>query len=226
MLIQAVVEADIELDGKNNPVLRRLLLLMILIKYLEDRRVFPNNWFDQFHKGAKRFFDVLKGGDPEEVYRLLESLELKFNGDIFVLPEEQRLTKEILKTFAVLVETRTLAKQRYLWNQFSFEHLPVEIISHLYQRFVQGGHGAVYTPPFLASLLLDYAMPYGELTGQDRILDPACGSGIFLVGAFRRLVNIWRSRNNWERPDVNMLKELLRQRIYGIEIISVRLSQG
>lgn len=218
LLIRAVVEADIELDGKNNPVKRRLLLLMILIKYLEDRRVFPNDWFDQFHKGAKRFFDVLKGGYPEEVYKLLDSLELRFNGDIFVLPQQQKLTKEILKTFAILVEARTLKKQRYLWDQYSFEHLPVEIISHLYQRFVQGGHGAVYTPPFLASLLLDYAMPYSELTGQERVIDPACGSGVFLVGAFRRLINVWRSRNKWQRPEVGMLKELVRQKIYGIEI--------
>jgi len=41
-LIQAVVEADNDLEGKNNPVLRRLLLLMVLVKYLEDRGVFPN----------------------------------------------------------------------------------------------------------------------------------------------------------------------------------------
>lgn len=44
-LIQAVVETDKDLDGKNNPVLRRLLLLMVLVKYLEDRGVFPNGWW-------------------------------------------------------------------------------------------------------------------------------------------------------------------------------------
>ena len=219
-LIQAVVEADSYLEGKNNPVLRRLLLLMVLIKYLEDRRVFPNDgWFGRFHKGATDFFEVLQGGEPEEVYRLLKALERKFNGDIFALPGEgqQRLTKKNLRRFADLVEARTLNRQRYLWDQFSFEHLPVEVISHLYQRFVQGGHGTVYTPPFLAALLLDHAMPYEKLTGEERILDPACGSGVFLVGAFRRLVNIWRSLHGWQRPNVNTLKDILKQSIYGIE---------
>ncbi len=217
-LIQAVVEADSDLDGEKNPVLRRLLLLMVLIKYLEDRRVFPNRgWFGKFHKGAKSFFDVLQGGEPEEVYRLLNFLERRFNGDIFAFQRED-ITKSILKTFAYLVEAKTLKKQRYLWQQFSFEHLPVEIISHLYQRFVEGGHGTVYTPPFLASLLLDHAMPYDKITGRERILDPACGSGVFLVGAFRRLINVWRSRNGWQRPDVDTLKRILKESIYGIEL--------
>lgn len=220
-LIQAVVEADSDLDGKNNPILRRLLLLVILIKYLEDRHVFPNQgWFGIFHKGAKSFFEVLQGGNPEEVYRLLKTLERKFNGDVFYLPHEgqQRLTKKNLRLFADLVEARTMRQQRYLWEQFSFEHLPVEIISYLYQRFVQGGHGTVYTPPMLASLLLDHAMPYDKLTGKERVLDPACGSGVFLVGAFRRLINVWRSRNKWKRPDVDALKGILMRSIYGIEI--------
>jgi hypothetical protein len=219
-LIQAVVEADGDLDGEKKPVLRRLLLLMVLIKYLEDRRVFPNRgWFGTFHKGAKSFFDVLQGGEPEEVYRLLNFLERRFNGDIFAF-QRKDITKSILKTFAYFVEAKTLKKQRYLWQQFSFEHLPVEIISHLYQRFVEGGHGAVYTPPFLASLLLDHAMPYDKITGRERILDPACGSGVFLVGAFRRLVNVWRSRNGWQRPDVDTLKRILMESIYGIELDS------
>jgi hypothetical protein len=220
-LIQAVVEADSDLDGRNNPILRRLLLLTVLIKYLEDRRVFPNDgWFGRFHKGAKNFLEVLQGGEPEEVYRLLDFLERKFNGDIFALPRNgwQKLTKKILTRFADLVEARTLNRQRYLWEQFSFEHLPVEIISHLYQRFVQGGHGTVYTPPFLAALLLDHAMPYDKLAGEERVLDPACGSGVFLVGAFRRLVNLWRSRNDWQRPDVDTLQAILKRSIYGIEL--------
>jgi hypothetical protein len=100
---------------------------------------------------------------------------------------------------------------------YSFEHLPVEIISHLYQRFVQGST-AVYTPPFLAALLLDHAMPYGKLTGRERVLDPACGSGVFLVGAFRRLVNAWRAKHNWRTPGVETLKAILRHQIYGVEL--------
>lgn len=220
LLVQAVVEADRDIRGEKNPVLRRLLLLTVLIKYLEDRKVFPKDWFASYHEGARSFFDVLKGAQPEEVYRLLDFLQGKFNGDIFDLSRlpAGELTERALRRFADLVEAKTLKAQRYLWEQFSFNHLPVETISHLYQRFVARGHGAVYTPPFLAALLLDHAMPYGSLTGRERILDPACGSGIFLVGAFRRLVNVWRSHHDWRRPTVEDLKAILDNSIYGIDL--------
>ncbi len=218
-LIRAVVETDEEIEGHNQPVLRRLLLLTILIKYLEDRSVFPKDWFKQFQTGATSFFDLLRQGSPETIRELLAKLERKFNGDVFELPETgQRLTVKALRRFADLVEGKTLGSQRYLWEQFSFRHIPVEVLSHLYQHFAQKGKGAVFTPPMVATLLLDYVMPYKSLTGQERVLDPTCGSGIFLVGAFRRLVHFWRSKNNWEQPEVATLKRILKQSIFGVEL--------
>ena len=218
-LIRAVVETDKEIDGQKSPVLRRLLLLTVLIKYLEDRDVFPPGWFAQFHKGAASFFDLLQQGSPDSIRELLNKLERKFNGDVFELPEtEQKLTIKELRRFADLVEAKTLKAQRYLWQQFSFQYIPVEVLSHLYQHFARKGTGAVFTPPILANLMLDFVMPYERLTGQERVLDPTCGSGIFLVGAFRRLVHFWRSQTGWKQPDVATLKAILKKSIFGIEL--------
>jgi hypothetical protein len=218
-LIRTVIETDQDIKGQKSPVLRRLLLLTVLIKYLEDRDVFPPNWFNQFHKGSETFFDLLRQGSPDSIRELLGKLERKFNGDVFELPEDQQqLTTIELRRFAKLVEARTYKAQRYLWEQFSFRYIPVEILSHLYQHFAQRGKGAVFTPPMVASLMLDYAMPYKHLTGNERILDPTCGSGIFLVSAFRRLVHLWQSRNDWRQPDVATLKNILKKSIFGIEL--------
>ena len=219
-LISAIVETDADLSGEQNPVFRRLLLLMVLIKHLEDRDVFPRGWFTQTCKNAKSFWDVLRVGTADEVKELLAKLEKKFNGDVFDLPETSRhqLTDHTLRRFAELVETKTIKSQLYLWEQYSFRYIPVEVISHLYQRFAQKGKGAVFTPPFLANLMLDYALPYKNLNGEEKVLDPTCGSGVFLVGAFRRLVQFWRSKNNWRRPDVQTLKRILKERIFGIEL--------
>lgn len=219
-LIQAVVDADLELKGEKNPLLRRLLLLVVLIKYLEDRKVFPIGWFGHFHKGSRTFFEVLQHGTLENVRALLNALETKFNGDVFCLGEtaQNQLSTSELRRFAELVEARTVKKQRYLWATHSFEHIPVEVLSHLYQRFAQPGKGAVFTPPFLASLILDYVLPYEQLTGKEKILDPTCGSGVFLVGAFRRLIHHWQSRHDWRRPDVATLKQILKRSIFGVEL--------
>jgi len=134
-LIQAIVKADNDIDGENNPIQRRLLLLMVLVKYLEDRKVFPKAWFSGFQKGAKKFLDVLKDGDPKEVYRLLKNLERKFNGEVFDISRlgEQELTKKSLKTFARIVEARTLKNQQYLWEQYSsgISHITLHILAQL-----------------------------------------------------------------------------------------------
>jgi hypothetical protein len=217
-LIQAIVEADKELDGAKKPLRRRLLVLTVLIKYLEDRGVFPKGHFGRFHAGARSFRDILREGTVEEVTRLLRYFETKFNGDVFSLGDDgEQLTPAELRRFAKLVEAKTLGGQPHFWELFSFAHIPVEVISRLYQRFVTG-HGAVYTPPFLASLLLDQVMPYETMTGKEKVLDPACGSGIFLVGAFKRLVIHWRSRHRWRKPTADELKEILARSVYGVEL--------
>src|SRR3546814_2224288 len=55
------------------------------------------------------------------------------------------------------------------------------------------------------------------MAGDGVILDPACGSGVFLVEAYRRLVLHWRWRHDWERPGIDDLRPLL-QRVHGIDL--------
>jgi len=224
LLIQAAIDADRALQKKApptvQPVMRRLLLLFVFTKYLEDRGVFPDGWFDERVTGASTFLDALREGGVEVVQQMLAELKAKFNGDIFELPElEQALNPDVLSEFVTLLEARTLRRQMYLWKQYSFHYIPVEVLSHLYQHFAQSGTGAIYTPPFVADLILDQVMPYEKLTGSEKVLDPTCGSGVFLVGAFRRLVHYWQSLHNWDRPGVPRLKEILKKSIFGVEML-------
>ena len=221
LLIKAVIETDRNLDGNKNPLLRRLLLIVILVKYLEDRNVFPSRgWFGNFSVGAENFFDVLERGTRDDVLKLLKALEDRFNGDVFQLPQSDgiALMDKDLRHFATLVRADTLARQQNFWKLFNFRYIPIEVISHLYQHFAQPDKGAIFTPPFVVSLMLDYAMPYNQLQALPRILDPTCGSGAFLVTAFRRLINQRRSAIGWQSLDVDALKFLLKSCIFGIEI--------
>lgn len=224
LLLQAAIDADraLQKDAPSavQPIMRRLLLLFVFTKYLEDRGVFPDGWFNERVPGASTFIDILRDGGVDTVQRMLSELKAKFNGDIFELPElEQALSPDVLSEFVTLLEARTLQRQKYLWEQYSFRYIPVEVLSHLYQHFAQLGTGAIYTPPFVADLILDQVMPYDQLTGNEKVLDPTCGSGIFLVGAFRRMVHYWQSLNNWDRPGIPRLKEILKKSIFGVEIL-------
>lgn len=202
---------------------RRLLILSLLIAYLEERRVLLPTDFGDALTGATRFFEVLSQGDA--LVGLLQSLEERFNGHVFRLSPEERealTTSEDLAEYARLVEGyEDAAGQLSFWKLYSFADLPVELISNIYQLFVDDTASSIYTPPALVRLMLDEALSWERIdelmAGKGVILDPACGSGVFLVEAYKRLVLHWRFRNDWARPDVDQLRDLL-TRVHGVDL--------
>lgn len=205
---------------------RRLLIISLLIAYLEDREVFKleANFFKKFKGGAEKFFHVL--GDAEPLIKLLAYLETeRFNGNVFTLQDdEKKQLRETpyLKKFAELIEGSTESGgQQTLWRLYSFHDLPVELISHIYQLFVEDKTTCVYTPPFLARLMLEEALTLERMDRLEKrdevVFDPSCGSGVFLVEAFKRLVLHWRKNNNWDKPPVDVLRTLMK-RVRGTDI--------
>ncbi len=226
-LINAVKKLHQELNEQGvlpKPLIRRLLILSVLIAYLEKREVFEDGFFDRFRPGANEFFQVLADGSA--LVNLLDHLEQRFNGHVFTLDDEDRKTlreSSQLARYAQLVEGRQEAGgQLTLWQRYSFADLPVELISHIYQLFVKDTAVAVYTPHFVVRLMLGEVLSWERLDRLEKndevILDPACGSGIFLVEAYKRLVLHWRSRNNWNRPDQKTLHKLLTSRLRGVDL--------
>ncbi|MBN8709881.1 MAG: N-6 DNA methylase [Verrucomicrobia bacterium] len=205
---------------------RRLLIISLLVAYLEDREVFKleANFFARFKPGAEKFFHVL--GDASALIKLLHYLETeRFNGNVFSLDEDEKhqlLQTPYLRKFAEVIEGVTEpGGQQTLWRLYSFHDLPVELISHIYQLFVEDKTTCVYTPPFLARLMLEEALSLDRMDRLEErneiVFDPACGSGIFLVEAFKRLVLHWRKNNDWESPTVEVLRKLM-QRVGGTDV--------
>jgi len=235
--------------GCSEALLRKVLVRFILIKYLEeqtdenDDSVFGKTYFCQFltkKEGEEdkdvSFCDVLRSGN---IPALFESLNAKFNGGIFNLLHTEK--SELLKSnFSVVanaldgsIETNG---QLSIWRYYDFNLLPIEFISRLYERFVvtvegkQKATGAYYTPPHLAKLLVDELLPFDkEIDFKNfKILDPSCGSGIFLVLAYKRLITLWLLSNHKQaldgEEDIKKIKEILTDCIYGVDINEDALS--
>lgn len=202
---------------------RRLLILSLLIAYLEERSVLLPDDFSRALPGATHFFEVL--GNGTALVALLKTLEERFNGQVFRLSDFERMTlaeSRELEGFARLIEGFEEASgQLSLWRLYSFRDLPVELISNIYQLFVKDAASSIYTPPALVRLMLEEALSWKRIdalmAGEGVILDPACGSGVFLVEAYKRLVLHWRWRNGWAKPGVEELRLLL-QRVHGIDL--------
>ncbi len=114
----------------------------------------------------------------------------------------------------------TTDRQLLLWPQYSFDTIPLEFISSVYEEFLNEDRfhrKAFYTPPHLVDYVLDAVLPWNGDNWDIRILDPACGSGIFLVKAFQRLIYRWRRAHRRE-PLVSDLKPLLAENLMGVDI--------
>jgi hypothetical protein len=235
----------------------RLLVMALLVRYLEERTdsqghgVFPKagetrngktyqkGFFEEFAHGATDFTNLVRANG--NVVGLFDRLSSRFQGDAFELTREERayLMQADLSGLADFLAGQP-GKQRVFWPLYSFNHLPVELISNIYEEFlgadkkkrrsedgldaddntIQGkskNKGIVYTPPFLVDFLLAESMPLAGPT-QFRVLDPSCGSGVFLVGAYRRLIARWRLANKWQRPSLETLQSLLRDNIHGVDL--------
>ena len=197
-----------------------LLIKSILLKYLEEKEVFGLNYWDKFLAGAKSFIDICTSN--KALVDLFDALSNHFNGGIFKLSDENK--KEIIN--ADLTEFKYFLqpnidnnKQLYFWDLYSFKDLPIELISNIYELFLTEDEkeGVVYTPSVLVDFIIDEMIPLNDTNLDFKVIDPACGSGIFLVSTFKRLVQKWMIQNDFNPPSVQVLKSLISNNIFGID---------
>lgn len=206
-------------SGLSNDIIYTLLGRSVFIRYLEDRGGLLPQWIEQVTENqARSYREALEAG-RQVTYNLFEALSTRFNGDLFpVESPEQNIKDEHLQTLlSFLNRTNLKTGQLSLWP-YNFEFIPIELISHIYDTFIddQRQSGAYYTPLLLADFILEETMGDEVIHPDMKVLDPACGSGIFLVGAFRRLVQAWRQQHKKE-PDAEDLNRLVKQNIFGVD---------
>ncbi len=233
----AVREAFLREDKTLANAVNRLLIQCVLIRYLEEkqdydasgnlRKVFPEGFFEKI-SGGSSFKHALKTGTFWEVFAYLNQQD-HLNGKIFDWSETEKKQIEAIsspKLVDLLYRTRVNASEQIaLWDLYSFRYLPVEIVSSIYEALFSNDKsvsedGMVYTPPHLAAFLVDEAMPLNAWQGKThfKVLDPSCGSGVFLVLTFKRLVHWWRLQNNGSSPGKKELINILRHSIHGVDL--------
>jgi hypothetical protein len=204
----------------------KLLVFSILIKYLEERgELFAQDFFQKF--GAKNFCEVLQ--QKGEIITLFDELSRHFNGKIFEWADgEERdlVQKTDLKHLALFLygDIQLESGQYSFWRKYSFSHLPVELISTVYEEFLNERKDAVYTPEFLVNTLTDEVMPQREFEKLSvKTIDVSCGSGIFLVSVFKRLAQRHRYAEFKKTGKLatltsKKLLQIIKDNIFGIDI--------
>ena len=220
--------------GLSQKVANALIGKIIFIRYLIDRKVqlhfqdIPKLWSNE------DLCDLLRNkAQYIQFVKYLEDSEKGFNGDLFrITPTEyDTIPQQALDVIIQLlqgVELRT--GQMSLFKLYDFSILPVEFISNVYEKFIgkenQDKEGAYYTPTFLVDYIIQQTIGehFNHTHDYDcKVLDPACGSGIFLVESLRRIIDKYILENNISETERNsesfriVLKQLVRDNIYGID---------
>ncbi|MDX2111536.1 MAG: N-6 DNA methylase [Verrucomicrobiota bacterium] len=118
------------------------------------------------------------------------------------------------------------------WHQLKFRHIPIGVLSQVYENFSHRvdetdstARSVHYTPRTLAKLLVDEALAGLETPAhQAKVLDPACGAGVFLVLALRELVRRrWvadkkRLGDGVRRPSKQIIESILHNQIRGFDV--------
>lgn len=227
--LQAVRNELVDSLGLEPVMAHSFLGRLLFTCYLCDRGIikladyFPRQKWSRIH-------DILADSRAENACSALYSdlfpaLQREFNGSLFendlererdcIGPEHLEVIQRFLNGDPVRANQRSLG----FWA-YNFKFIPVETISAIYEKFLEKEDskgkrvsGAFYTPRFLAEMTLDMALEGVRPLRGKRYLDPACGSGIFLVLLFNRLAAEWRSslrRKPTAQEQADALLDLLR----------------
>lgn len=219
-----------ELGLTDIAIIHKIILRSLFLLYLEDREATSDEFYGAIKAGAKTYFDVLDSVDA--TYELYAILEKKFNGNVFSVKEGERQSvtaehlKVIRKCFINGYENDGQTELFEDWRLFDFKIIRIELLSEIYEQFLEEsnpkgkkGAGAYYTPTSLVELMLDEVLPTDKQYTEYnvKILDPACGSGIFLVESYKRLLKRYENAHHKKPTDFEELKNILLNNIYGIE---------
>ncbi len=227
-----------------NYVVQQTLDRIIFLKICEDRNIEP----------AGRLKNVLNGKQDyySNLFDYFKEADAKYNSGLFDFKKDNLSATVVIDNKALKTIITELENSDYLFNI-----IPVEILGYAYEQFlgkvirVTAGHrvkieekpevrkagGVFYTPKYIVEYIVQNTVgklingKTAEQVNKLKILDPACGSGSFLLGAYDYLLK-WhtdfynkKAKNNKHpllTPEGNLTssakKQILINNIFGVDL--------
>lgn len=230
-LVNSLVITANQLEDQGLPIefIHKIILRSLFLLYLEDRGGTDEKFYSEIKTGATSYFKILE--DVDATYDLYEKLENYFNGNVFTLEKGEKISPKqlqiIKKCFISGSDNTPQSKLFENWRLFDFSIIQIELLSEIYENFLfktdpelKKRTGTFYTPPALVEFILNEKLPINKTAKNysTKVLDLSCGSGIFLVESFKRLVIRYENQHNEKLTDFDKLKTLLTDNIFGIEL--------
>ena len=231
-----------------NYVVQQTIDRIIFLRIAEDRGVEP---YGTLHHATKL------GNLYQNLFELFQKADQKYNSGLFNFKKD-KISQDVIIDNKVI---KTIIDELYYPQcPYEFSVLSVEILGSAYEQFlgkviritpahhakieekpeVRKAGGVYYTPQYIVDYIVKNTV--GRLIegktpkeiSKIKILDPACGSGSFLIGAFQYLLDYHKDfysengkpskgkKDNPLRPDGNLTtaekKRILLNNIYGVDL--------
>lgn len=190
-------------DDEINFAVQQTIDRLIFLRFCEDRAVEPDS---QLQKA------VSKGDAYKNLIDLFRQADDKYNSGLFDFKKDT-ITPKLKIDSKVLKDV--INELYFPLCNYDFRVMPVEVLGNAYEQFlgkvirttpsrsikidekpeVRKAGGVFYTPQYIVEYIVKNTV--GKLIDgrspkeieKIKIVDPACGSGSFLVGAFEYLLN-------------------------------------
>lgn len=229
-------------DGLSKDVSHALIGKFVYLRYLHDRGILSYERLD--HWGLKKEDIFGRKAKKTSLEKLNDELDRWLNGEVFPLPwrGEHSPKAEHIHAVAAAFNGDEFDKdgtQLHLGFQaYDFSYIPIETLSLVYEQFLHledrkpantvekvagpvptkgRSEGAYYTPLPLVNYMLSEMESQRPLERGMKVFDPSCGSGAFLVQAYRRLIEKTFPISK-QRPKPSELRELLKTSIFGCDV--------
>jgi len=228
---------------------------IIFLRIAEDRGVEPENNLRHCIKSGTYYHNL---------FELFKTADEKYNSGLFDFAKDT-ISKDLTVDNKVI---KNIVEELYYPKcEYAFGVMPVEILGTAYEQFlgkviritpahhakieekpeVRKAGGVYYTPQYIVDYIVKNTV--GKLTegktpeevSEIKIVDPACGSGSFLIGAYQFLLDwhkdyytekgkltkglkekAYRQKGNPLTPDGNLTtaekKRILLNNIYGVDL--------
>src|SRR5208337_900990 len=201
----------------------------VYLRYLRDREILSDRKLEEWGIGARDVFS--REANLEAFNFVIDGLDEWLNGSVFPIADYKirQLGVQRIRQVAAVFQGDTLDGQLHLdFDKYDFSFIPIETLSVIYQQFLHSSEqksgkskgrlrGAYYTPVPLVNFMLDQLETRRPLRTGMRVIDASCGSGVFLVQCFRRLIEQQVRENKGSAPKPVELRDLLTDHIFGID---------
>ena len=191
-------------EDEINFVVQQTIDRIIFLRIAEDRSIEPYGNLQNAISSREH--------DPwRNLFTIFSEADAKYNSGLFDFKKD-KLSKDLKIDNKVI---KTIIKELYYPSPYAFDAMPVEILGSAYEQFlgkvirITPGHhakieekpevrkagGVYYTPQYVVEYIVKNTV--GKLVegkspneiSEIKIVDPACGSGSFLIGAYQYLLD-------------------------------------